>query len=138
VTIPEDPPQPSPGPAPASGAGVPSAADTVTSFASLKVPKRQDVDRLVVRAGMAEEGAITASGTVSVPNLAKVYRLKAVSATAAPEAVVKLRLRLPRKGLHAAKKALRRHEHVEARIRVTARDAAGNVAISKRTVRLTN
>ena len=60
--------------------------------------KRQRVDKLFVRASMAEKGTIKVSGTVSVPNLAKVYKLKTVRATAAPGKLVKLRAEAPEEG----------------------------------------
>jgi hypothetical protein len=112
--------------------------DRVTAFASLSVRKHQDVDRLLVRAEMGEAGAIIVSGTVSAPNLSKVYKLKTVSATATPGKLVELRLKLGKKGLKAAKRALRRHRRVSASLTITARDAAGNVATQRRTIRLTN
>ena len=111
--------------------------DAVTAFASLRAPQRQSIRTLYVRAAMAEPGTLTASGTVNVPGAARVFLLRAVSATAKPGVAVKLRLVAPRKGLRAARRALRRHRQLRARITITARDASGNTKTERRIVRLT-
>jgi hypothetical protein len=113
-------------------------AQAGAAFSSLAVGKVQRVRELVVRAAMAERGTITASGSVSVPNSAKVYKLKRVTATVSPGAVVNLRLKLAKKDLRAVEKALRRYRRVNAKVTITARDMAGNIATKKRTIRLTN
>jgi hypothetical protein len=112
--------------------------DKVTAFTALAVRGKQDVDKLFVRAAIGEAGTITASGTVSVPNLSKVYKLATASAKAAAGSTVTLRLKLARKARKAAKRALRRHRRVKAKVTITAKDLAGNVAIQRRTIRLTN
>jgi hypothetical protein len=110
--------------------------DATTALTSLSVKKRQHVDKLLVLAAMAEKGTIRVSGTVNVPNLSKVYKLKPVRATATPGKLVKLRVKLPKKALKAAKRALRRHKRVTATITIMALDSAGNVATQKRSIRL--
>jgi hypothetical protein len=134
-TIAPPPPPPSPS---RTTVTTPPARDTVTAFASLSVPKRQRVRQLTVRATMSEAGTIAASGIVDIPNAARLYRFKEVSATAAPGVIVKLRLKLPGKALKAARRALRHHRRVRATITIKAQDAAGNVAVQTRTVTLEN
>jgi hypothetical protein len=111
-------------------------ADKSTRFATLTTASKQDVDKLVVVASMAEAGTLTVGGTVNVPNLSKVYRFKTASATAAPGAITKLKLTLPEKAVKAVKRALKRHKKVKARLTITAKDKAGNEKTEKRTVAL--
>jgi hypothetical protein len=113
-----------------------TVVDKSTAFATLSVRLTQDVDKLSVLASMAEPGTLTAGGTVSVPSLSKVYKFKSASATAVPDASVKLKLKLPRKALKAVKKALKRHRKLKAKLTITARDTAGNTKTAKRTVSL--
>lgn len=49
---------------------------------------------------------------------------------------VTLKLAVPRKAQKAIRKALRKHSRVEAMITVTVKDAAGNSAVHKRTIKL--
>ncbi len=124
------PPPPPPPPPPAV------KADKVTAFASLKAPKSQDIDKLFVRAAMIEPGTLSASATVNVPNASRVFKFKRVSKKATAGKSVKLRLKISKKGLRAAKRALRAHKRLRAKIRVTAKDNAGNSRTAKRTVKL--
>jgi hypothetical protein len=126
VTIPADP-KPAPQALPADGN---------TAFASLVVRARQDIDKLLVRAGMAERGTITASGVVRVAKVSKARKLIPVSAAARPGKAVKLRLKLSKRSLRWAKRALARHKHVKAIVTVTAKDAAGNTAVQKHDIQL--
>jgi peptidoglycan/xylan/chitin deacetylase (PgdA/CDA1 family) len=128
-----DPAPPVEEPVPVSAFGAP-APDRATVIARLLARRRQDVDRLRVSASMAEAGTLSAKGTVTLRRTR--FHLRTVTAAAAPGKLVKLRLRLTQKGLRAVKRALRSKRRVRARITVTARDAAGNVASAKRTVRL--
>ena len=123
-------------PTPGRASSTAPPRDATTALASLSVKKRQRIDKLFVRASMAEKGTIKVSGTMSVPNLSKVFKLKTVRATAAPGKLVKLRVKLPKKALKAANKALRRHKRVTASITIMALDRAGNVATQKRSIRL--
>ena len=79
---------------------------------------------------------LSAGGSVNTSGASKVHRFKKVSAKAVPGTVVKLRLRLSKKSLKAVKRALRHHRKLKAKIRITARDAAGNSKSAKRSVRL--
>jgi hypothetical protein len=120
--------------APASPLAAPVTADKATAFASLKAPKRQDVDKIFVRAAMIEPGTLSAFGTVALRGVR--YRLGKVFRKAAPGKLVKLRLHLTKKGLRAAKRALRRHKRVRAVITIGARDLAYNKITAQRTIRL--
>jgi hypothetical protein len=82
---------------------------------------------------MAAAGILSARGTIM---LGKRYRLRRVRAAAAPGRPVTLRLSLTNKGLRAVKRALRRHERVQAEITIVAVAAAGAVKKETRTVTL--
>jgi hypothetical protein len=79
----------------------------------------------------------SASGTVSVPAASKVYRLKAIrNRFVANGTKATLKLKVPKAGLNAIKRALRARKKARASIRLTARDGAGNLTTGKRTVKL--
>ena len=124
-------------PGPGQGAPPPArvAADKTVGFAAIKLRSRQDVDKLYVRAAMSEVGTLLAGGTVKH---GKRYHLKRVSKRAVLGKLVKLRLRLSKKGLRAVKRGLARGKRVRAKVTIFARDAAGNVVAAKRTIRLKN
>jgi hypothetical protein len=114
----------------------PSVSDTVTGFQKLVVAKRQKLAKLRVQASMPEKGTITVRGTVSVPNAAKVFKLKPVSVAAAAGKTVTIRVKLPKKALKAAKRTLAKGRKVSAKLTILAKDAAGNKQAEKRSVRL--
>jgi hypothetical protein len=118
------------------GSGSPGG-DTSTAFATLRVPSKQKAAKLRVQASMGENGTITVGGTLNVPNAAKVYRLKAVSVSAAAGKTVTVRVKLTKQALKAVRKALLRHRKVKASLTITAKDGAGNTKTAKRAVRLT-
>jgi hypothetical protein len=132
LTIPADAQPAAPPPPPA----VQAQSDKVTAFAALKVAAIQRVDRLVVEAGMTENGRITVGGTINVPNAARVFKLEAVSVNVAAGKTLKIRVKVAKRALKAIKRALKRHKKVRANLTVTAKDAAGNTKTEKRTVRL--
>jgi peptidoglycan/xylan/chitin deacetylase (PgdA/CDA1 family) len=113
--------------------GAAGSRDTATAFASLRARKRQRLRKLRVSAAMAEPGTLAAGGTVRVGK--KRFRLRKASAGAVPGKLVTLRLKLRKKALRAATRALRRHRG-RALITITATDAAGNATAAKRTIRL--
>jgi hypothetical protein len=134
LTVPPDPPPPPAPPPPPPPA--PVTADTATSFSKLAVASAQKASNLVVQASMPENGTITVSGTVSVPNSAKVFKLKRVSASVTAGKTVKIKLSLAKKALKAVKKALKRHKKVKANLTIVAKDLAGNSHAEKRSVKL--
>jgi plastocyanin len=120
-------PPPNPGPGP--------VADVAPVVSALTSPSKQHVGRLYVRAAMNEAGTLTASGTVSVPGAAKVYRFKPAGQSVSANQAVRLRLRLSKHGLRAVRRALRRHR-LSASVTVTAIAAKGGKTIRKLRVRL--
>ena len=114
---------------------LPAPALATTSFASLQVRSRQHLRNLRVRASMTTAGVLSARGTIT---LGKRYRLRRVRTAAAPGQPVTLRLSLTKKGLRAVRRALRRHERVQAEITIVAvcrrrsqeRDAHRHAAIA--------
>jgi plastocyanin len=113
-------------------------ADTAP-VSSLAGPKKQDVDKLFVRASMNEAGTLSATGSVSVPGgAAKVYKLERTSKSVAANAPVKLRLKLSKKALKAVKRALLRKKKLFAKVTLTAKDATAHRTLRKQKIRLTN
>jgi hypothetical protein len=111
----------------------PSVRDTVTEFKSLRVAARQKLAKLRVRASMAERGRITVRGTVRVP---KSFKLRAVSVPARANKEVTVAVKLPKKAVSAATRALERGQKVRAILTIVAKDTAGNRKSAKRSVRL--
>ena len=117
------------------GGPPPPVADTAPT-ASLAGPSRQRIGKLFVRASMNEAGTVTATGSVSVPGAAKLYRLRPARKTVAANQSVKLRLKLRSKALRAVNRALRKGKRLKARITVSARDLTGHQTVRRRTIRL--
>jgi hypothetical protein len=92
---------------------------------------------LVVTA-VTEDVWASLSGTLSLPHSSTVYRLTGVHKQfIARGASATLAARLSRNAQRAAMHALHRHHSVKVELIVKARDAAGNVTLARRTVRLT-
>jgi len=102
------------------------------SFTLVRAAGRQKATGLRVKAALAQGGPITVTGTVSVPNR-PVYKLKPVTVTAGAGKAVTVKLKLSKKVLTAAKRALARHKKVRARLTIS-----GGGAVAKRVVRLTS
>jgi hypothetical protein len=103
----------------------------VLSFAPV-----QDIDKLIVKARMSEEGTLTARASVSVAGASKTYRFKTVKRSVAANVQAKLRLKLAKKQLKAVKRALKKRKRLKAKITVTAADRAKNKRSQRATVRL--
>jgi len=110
--------------------------DTVTDFSALKCASTQKAGNLIVQASMLESGTITVEGTLSVPNAARIFKLRAVSVSVRANQTVRIKLKLPARALRAAKRALKRRRTVKARLTITARDGLGNTKSEKRAVKL--
>jgi len=110
--------------------------DIATDFSVIKGAATQKAGNLVIRASMLEAGTITAGGTLSIPSAAKVYKLKAVAVSVTAYELAKITVKLPRKALRAARRALKRRRTVRAHLTLTARDAAGNIKTQKRSIKL--
>ena len=89
------------------------------------------------RDGAAERGlrAVGHAASLNVPGASKSFKLSKASANAAANAKVKLRLKISSKAVKAIRKAVKKHKRVKASISIIAKDAAGNSATFKRTVR---
>ena len=110
--------------------------DKATRVSSLTARSRQSVRALYVLAAMAEQGTLTAGGTIDVSGSARAFRLNDASAVAKPGVPVRLRLKASKKAQRAVRRALRRDRRVKASIWVIARDAAGNTKAKRRTIKL--
>jgi hypothetical protein len=83
-----------------------------------------------------EAATVTARGTLSVGSHARVYRLRPATVKVVANKRERMLLKLSRKARRAARRALQRRKHVQVRVSVTLRDAAGNAGSAKRSVRL--
>jgi hypothetical protein len=81
---------------------------------------------------------VTGQGSVNVPGTrtARRFRLRPARASIRAGGRRTLRLRVPTRALRAIRRALRKRRRVAARVTVTARDAAGNRTVRRRTIRL--
>jgi hypothetical protein len=140
VTVTTPPAGSGPAGAPTDNGGpIPARPAVLRRPVSLGGKKTQKAGRsisLVVTA-IREDLWVSLSGTVSVPGASKVYKLNRVKTRfVARGRKVTLKVKVPKKALAAIKRALRRHTKVRATLRVRVRNAAGNVAVTKRTIRL--
>jgi hypothetical protein len=120
------------------GGGTGGTADTTAPSARLGGKARQDVDKVAISVVLSEAAALTVSGTVNVPGAARTLRFKTVRRQAQAGQRVSVKLKLSRKSRGAVKAALRRGRRIKARVKVSARDSAGNTTTSRRSIRLTN
>ena len=111
--------------------------DTTPPALALSGRKRQRLGRtVVVRAACDEACTATATGTLRVPRLARVFRLRRSTRSIAAGGSARLKLGVTRKARRAARRALRRGRRVTAAVKVTAADTAGNRASKRRTIRI--
>jgi dipeptidyl aminopeptidase/acylaminoacyl peptidase len=127
---PTHPAAPAPSPAPAA-----VTAPTLTLAAPKKESVRQGRVYLFATSSKTATGA--ARGKVSVPKLAKSYRLRRVSKTLSASTRTKLSLKIPAKTLRAAHTAFAHHQRVKATVVVRVKDVAGNVTSKRLSIRLT-
>jgi plastocyanin len=121
------------------GGGPAPTKDTVAPAVRLAGKTRQNVLRqrgvfVVIR--VDERATVAASGRISIPAAIKVIRLRKVTRALSPGATRKIKLRLAKRQLRAIRRTLRRGVRLTARLRVTAKDQAGNVRFARRKVRL--
>jgi hypothetical protein len=117
------------------GSGV--AGDKTPPVGQLRYRKRQDIDKLFVRARMSEPGTLTARAIVDVGGLlATIYTFRPATRRVTGGVLAKLPLKLSKRKKRAVKRALRRRKRVRARITVTAKDRAGNLQTLHATIRL--
>ena len=128
--------------APPPGGGSPPAdvhRDTSPPRLTLSVPRVQRIvggRGLVMTVRVSEEATIAASATISLPGASRVFALKKVTRQLAPGVKAKLKLRLPSKARAPVASALAHGRRVKAKLRVIAKDAAGNSRSSRRTIGL--
>jgi plastocyanin len=125
--------------APNPPAGQPVSADRTAPALTVSAVARQKVLRrraMFVRAQVNEASLVVARAWVSVPKTRRSFRARTVSRHLAARATATFRLALPRPAVRAFRRALRKHTRLTARVTVTARDAAGNRARTKRRVKL--
>jgi hypothetical protein len=128
-------PNPNPNPQPPPPAG-PDTTKPGLMLAGKTTQKAGKTVSVVVSA-TTEDLYASASGTVAVPGASKVYRLKSIANRfVASGTKATLKLKVPKAALKAIKRALRGRKKVKASIKLTARDAAGNLTTGKRTVKL--
>lgn len=118
------------------GGGDGGADDKRKPKTTLGGKKTQDVDKLAVTATLDEDGTVSATGTVRVPNSSKVYRFKKATKSAKSGKKVKLRLKLSKKAKAAVKRALGSGRKLKAKVKVTAADKAKNKSTKSRSIRL--
>jgi hypothetical protein len=117
----------------------PTARDVTAPTVSLAANKTQKVGksiRLVVTA-ISEDLWASVTGRVSVQGASKRYRLTGVkNHFIARGNKATLKAKVSRTARAAIRRALRRHKKVKATLRLTLRDAAGNVATKRLTIKL--
>jgi hypothetical protein len=117
------------------GGGGGTVKDADKPSCALRFARRQDVDKLHVRARMNETGLLTATAVVVVGNKPRAFKFS--SRTVKQNQFARLPLKLARKqDLRAVKRALRRGKRLRAKVLVTARDRAGNEQERRVTIRL--
>lgn len=119
------------------GGGTVVPGDTTPPTTQLRYSRRQDIDRLRVRARMSEPGTFTVRALVDVGGLlARIYNFKPARRKVTGGVLTTLRPRLSARNKRALKRAMRRGKRLRARITLTATDRAGNTKTQHATIRL--
>ena len=114
-----------------------STADTASPTQTLSYRRTQDVDRMAVSIRLNEAAAVAVGGSVNVPGRARVVRFRTVRRNVGAGVRTAIRLRLPRAGLRAAKRYLRRRgRRLTARVKIDARDSANNLSTRRLSFRV--
>jgi len=130
-------PPPAPPASPPAAPPAPAATDSVAPRLKFGHLRRESLrHRLFVVVKSSERALVRVSGKVSIPKLARVYRLKGSHRTLAAGKRGKLTLKIPKRTLRRMRRALHHHKHLRARIKITAKDRAGNVRRYVRTIKL--
>ena len=113
-----------------------TTAPSLTVAAAARKQKLDGSVDLPVTCGSAEDCIVSATGKLSVPGAARLYRLGAATTrTVRRGRKTTLRLKVPRTARTAGGSALRRRKRVKATIAVRVADSAGNARTLKQTVR---
>jgi hypothetical protein len=117
------------------GGGGGTVKDSDKPSCTLRFARRQDIDKLNVRARMNEAGNLTATAVVIVGKRPMAFKFS--SRTVKQNQFARLPLKLAKsKDLRAVKRALRRGKRLKVKALVTARDKAGNEQERRVTIRL--
>jgi hypothetical protein len=122
-----------------AGWNAPSATDTTPPAVSVAAAPSQKASRTIKLAlrATSERMRATVSGRLAIRGSKKTYRLKGVGNRLIERGrKATLRLRVSKKTLRAARRALRGHRRVTARLVIEVRDGAWNVSTTVRTIRL--
>jgi hypothetical protein len=116
----------------------PPPADVTPPAALLSGARVQKAGRSIVMTASCGSEACTAvaSGYVSVPGAARVFKLRSAKKRIAARSKVKMRLRVSKRAQRAIRRALRGKRKIAARIKLRVADAAGNARTTRRTVKL--
>jgi hypothetical protein len=119
----------------------PVSADTVgpvVQVAGARSQRALHLGAVLVQARCpAEACAASATATIAVPGAKRALRLTSRKRAIAAGGTQTLRLVLNAKARAAVRRALRAHRVLTAKVRIAVADAAGNLTIAGRTVRLT-
>lgn len=134
---PDGPPPPPTQSPPATGVPPADTRRPVLRLSGRKVQRLKKKGMLSLTARADEAVSLSATGRAKGPRaVKKAVRLRAPARPAASNFAVQVRLKLSKKALRAAKKALARRKKVTVTVTVTAVDAAGNRALARRTIKL--
>jgi hypothetical protein len=100
--------------------------------------KRDSVRDRFVSVKVTPDEPVTAitTGTIAVPNSARVYKLKRLKSTLAKNVATKVKLLIPKKARRPIARALRRGRKLKAKLTIVLTDAAGNATTLKSSVSL--
>jgi hypothetical protein len=128
---------------PAGGTTGPQTDTSVTFRLSIRRSQRVGKQKGVLLTARCplESCKLVARGKVTVPGAGKAraskrFKLRSVRRSLAAGVKKTIKVRVARKLLGRVRRSLRRHRKLKARITVTVKDAAGNIAVKRRTVRL--
>jgi hypothetical protein len=111
--------------------------DETPPTAQLRYSKRQDIDKLRVRARMSEPGTLAVRALVDVGGLlARIYNFRPRTRKVAGGVLTTLPLKLSKKNKRALKRAMRKRKRLRVRVTLTAVDRAGNTTTKHATIRL--
>ncbi len=123
--------------APGSGLQQPNITPAKVSFRGTR-SKQKVVSQggLLTSFTSTSDGSLVATGTVSVPKLAKTYRFRTVKATVRANNRTTIKLKLSRSAVKTIKKALAKHKRLSAKITLTVTTAGGAKTTVHKTIRL--
>lgn len=126
------------GPSPAGPCGSASGADTTAPTQRIRLPRRRDVDAVVLRVRLDEAADLTVSGFARVAGSSRRLRFRTVRREVQAGVLTRIVLRLRRSRRIAVKEAIADGKVVRARVKIEAEDARGNESVRQRRIRLTN